>query len=141
MPDSLTRPASRSTSLATSSWPKRPTRSCARLTPCGQRAAPGVRWGPWRVRARGVARTGPVTVTTAGGTGASPAPFTVVLPPAISGFTPTHGQVGTDVTIGGVNLVADTGTTSVTFAGSGGTRLPALVETATATAVVAKVPN
>jgi RHS repeat-associated protein len=61
--------------------------------------------------------------------------------PSITSFTPSHGAVGTAVTITGADLKAATGTTSVTFAGNGGTRVPALVSSATATQVGTTVPN
>ncbi len=62
--------------------------------------------------------------------------------PSITGFTPSHGAVGTDVTITGASLTAATGSTSVTFAGSNnGPRVSALVTMASATAVHVTVPN
>jgi IPT/TIG domain len=68
------------------------------------------------------ATTGPITVTTPGGTATSASAFTVTTapPPAptISSFTPTSGPVGTKVTITGTNL---TGTTQVTFGGTSAT--------------------
>ena len=60
------------------------------------------------------ATTGPVSVTTAGGTAQSSGAFTVVPPPTIASFTPARGPVGTSVTISGTGL---TGATSVTFNG------------------------
>ena len=60
------------------------------------------------------ATTGPVSVTTAGGTAQSSGAFTVVLPPTIASFAPASGPVGTSVTISGTSL---TGATSVTFNG------------------------
>jgi hypothetical protein len=66
--------------------------------------------------------TGPVSLTTAGGsadsTALSPANFTVTVvstPPVINSFTPTSGGPGTVVTMNGANL---TGTNSVTFNGA-----------------------
>jgi hypothetical protein len=56
--------------------------------------------------------TGPMSVTTAGGTAISSSAFTVVSLPTITGFSPTSGSVGTSVTISGTNF---TGATSVTF--------------------------
>ena len=54
--------------------------------------------------------TGTFIVTTTAGTVASGSSFTVI--PQISGFTPTSGPVGTQVTISGSGFV---GATSVTF--------------------------
>jgi len=58
------------------------------------------------------ARTGKITVTTAGGTASSTTNFLVT--PQIKSFSPPSGPVGTVVTITGVSL---TQTTSVTFDG------------------------
>src|SRR6266478_3148615 len=58
---------------------------------------------------------GPIGVTTPGGTATSSSAFTVVLPPAITGFTPTSGPVGTSVTISGTSF---SGATAVTFNGA-----------------------
>ena len=58
------------------------------------------------------AATGPVSVTTPGGTATSSNNFTVVSPPTITGLSPTSGPLGTSVTINGTGL---TGATSVTF--------------------------
>jgi hypothetical protein len=63
------------------------------------------------------ATTGPIAVTTGGGTGTSSTSFTVTTsapPPVITGFTPTRGFPGTVVTISGNNF---TGATSVTLGG------------------------
>jgi hypothetical protein len=72
------------------------------------------------------ATSGPITVTTAAGTATSGATFTVIpcmytsesnashSVPAIKGFKPASGKVGTAVTIKGTSL---TGATKVTFAG------------------------
>ena len=57
------------------------------------------------------ATTGPIRVTTAGGTGSSLTNFTIAAP-TITSFTPTFGPVGTSVVITGTNL---TGATAVTF--------------------------
>ena len=64
------------------------------------------------------ATTGPIKVTTPGGTGASSTNFTVVPAPTITSFTPAFGPVGTQVKITGANF-SGTGftTTSVTFNG------------------------
>jgi uncharacterized repeat protein (TIGR03803 family) len=56
--------------------------------------------------------TGPVTVTTAGGTLTSNKTFAIT--PVISSFTPASGPVGTTVTIAGTGFV---GATQVTFGG------------------------
>ncbi|MBD2770197.1 IPT/TIG domain-containing protein [Hymenobacter sp. BT664] len=61
------------------------------------------------------ATSGPITVTTAAGTGVSVASFTVIPAPVISSFTPTIGPAGTAVVLTGNNF---TGTTQVTFNGT-----------------------
>jgi hypothetical protein len=63
------------------------------------------------------AATGPISVTTAGGTITSSASFTVTtpLPPTITALTPTRGPVGTIVQIQGAHF---TGATRVTFNGT-----------------------
>ena len=62
------------------------------------------------------ATTGPLSVTTGGGTATSASSFTVVIPaPTITGFTPAIGVVGSIVTISGTGF---TGATAVTFHGS-----------------------
>jgi uncharacterized repeat protein (TIGR03803 family) len=58
------------------------------------------------------AKTGKITVTTAGGSASSSSTFSVT--PTISSFTPSSGKVGTVVTITGTGL---TQTTKVTFGG------------------------
>ena len=58
------------------------------------------------------ASTGPIAVTTAGGTGTSATSFTV--PASISSFTPTSGPAGTTVTVAGNAL---TGASAVTVNG------------------------
>jgi len=60
------------------------------------------------------AATGPVSVTTSGGTATSSSSFTVLQPPTIASFTPTSGPQGTAVTINGTNLI---GATAVAFNG------------------------
>jgi IPT/TIG domain len=63
------------------------------------------------------ASTGPIAVTTPGGTASTaPSVFTVTPPPApmISSFSPTSGPVGTSVTITGTGF---TGATAVAFNG------------------------
>src|SRR4029079_993113 len=63
------------------------------------------------------ATTGPIGVTTSGGTATSAASFTVTVgaPPSISGFSPGSGGAGTSVTIHGANLAS---VTAVTFNGT-----------------------
>jgi len=60
------------------------------------------------------ATTGPISVTTPGGTATSSTDFTVTIPPppTITSFSPTSGPVGTSVTITGTNF---SGATSVKF--------------------------
>jgi hypothetical protein len=64
------------------------------------------------------AGTGPIRVTTPGGTAASSGHFTVIAAPTISSFTPATGGVGTTVVIIGTHL---TGTTAVSFSGTAST--------------------
>ena len=64
----------------------------------------------------GNATTGPIAVTTPGGTATSGTSFTVA--PRITSFTPTNGVIGTSVTINGANF---TGTSTVTFNGTAAT--------------------
>ena len=88
------------------------------------------------------AATGLITVQTQGGTATSATAFEIANnQPVIADFNPTHGEVGTEVTLTGSSLKADTGPTVVTFAGSNSTRLPALVTFVSATEVRALVPN
>ena len=86
--------------------------------------------------------TGAVTVQTAGGT-SNGVTFTVNTagPPTIAAFNPKTGPIGTLVTITGANLKVGTVDPAVTFAGAGGTRLPALVAFSSATEVRATAPN
>src|SRR5207302_540108 len=60
------------------------------------------------------ATTGPITVTTPGGTATSASSFTVINPPTITSFTPASGAVGNSVTVSGTNFA---GATAVTFNG------------------------
>jgi hypothetical protein len=78
------------------------------------------------------AGTGPISVTTPGGTAISSTIFTVVGAPTITGFTPSSGVIGASVTIDGTNL---TGATSLTFNGTSATIL-----TNTATEITTTVP-
>jgi hypothetical protein len=64
------------------------------------------------------ATTGPLSVTTPGGTATSSSAFKVVPPPTITSFAPTSGPVGTSVTISGTSF---TGATAVAFNGVGAT--------------------
>jgi hypothetical protein len=61
------------------------------------------------------ATTGPLSVTTSGGTATSTNNFIFIPAPTITSFTPTSGPVGTSVAISGANF---TGATAVTFNGS-----------------------
>jgi gliding motility-associated-like protein len=60
------------------------------------------------------ATTGPISVTTAGGTGISSSNFTVVAPPTVTSFTPSGGVAGAVITLTGTNF---TGATAVRFNG------------------------
>ncbi|MDB5261752.1 MAG: domain, repeat protein, partial [Adhaeribacter sp.] len=60
------------------------------------------------------ATTGPITITTSGGTVSSTTNFTVLLLPEITGISPDFGLVGEIITITGVNF---TGATDVSFNG------------------------
>jgi RHS repeat-associated protein len=88
------------------------------------------------------AASGRIRVQTEGGAADSATSFTVIVAsPVITGFTPSSGQVGSTVTLNGTNLRAETGATVVTFAGSGTSRLQALLTSVTPTSVQAVVPN
>ncbi|WP_374688578.1 IPT/TIG domain-containing protein, partial [Promineifilum sp.] len=81
------------------------------------------------------ATTGPIAVTTPGGTATSSTNFTVTIPaPTITGFTPASGPVGTSVAISGTNL---TGATSVKF---NGVSQPTFTVNAGGTQITAAVP-
>ncbi|WP_201979721.1 IPT/TIG domain-containing protein [Hymenobacter rubidus] len=77
------------------------------------------------------ASTGPITVTTLGGTATSATPFTVVGAPIITGFSPTSGLPGTSVNVTGTNLNGTTqlyfNNSSATFSGVTSTGLTAVV--------------
>jgi len=60
--------------------------------------------------------TGNVVVTV-GGQASNGLNFTVVIPPSITGLSPTSGPVGTSVTITGTNFGATQGTSTVSFNG------------------------
>lgn len=67
---------------------------------------------------------------------------TVTAPgPTILGFSPASAAVGATVTISGTALKAATGDTLVTFAGNGGTRIPAMVLAASATELRVTIPT
>jgi len=66
----------------------------------------------------GRSHSGPISVTTPGGTATSPSAFSVVKPPAISGFSPASGTAGTSVTISGTGF---SGATAVAFNGTSAT--------------------
>ncbi len=89
------------------------------------------------------AATGPVTVTTADGTAVSPSDFVLdqFPAPAIIDFAPKRGPVGTQVTLTGTHLKVNANDPMVTFAGTNDARLPALVNSASATEERAIVPN
>lgn len=76
------------------------------------------------------ATTGPITVTTAGGTGTSATPFGV--PPSITSFSPPTTGVGNTVTISGVRF---NGATAVAFNAAAATSFN-VVNDSTITAVV-----
>src|SRR5207302_8775989 len=61
------------------------------------------------------ASSGPISVTTPGGTTSSASSFTVVNPPTITSFAPSSGPAGTSVTISGTNFI---GATAVRFNGT-----------------------
>jgi RHS repeat-associated protein len=89
------------------------------------------------------AATGPLTVETEGGTATAPTDFVVNQAPApvITDFNPKRGTPGTQVTLTGSNLKVDANDPAVTFTGNNGTRVPALVNSASATEVRVTVPN
>ncbi|MBH8571319.1 hypothetical protein KB206_20675 [Microvirga sp. STS02] len=80
----------------------------------------------------GGASSGPISLTTPGGTTVSSSSFIVLAPPTITSFTPGNGPVGTSVTVTGTNLL---GCTSVLFNGS-----PASFSGVTNASLVATVP-
>src|SRR5262249_48138677 len=61
--------------------------------------------------------------------------------PVITDFTPKRGTPGTQVKLTGSNLKVDANDPAVTFAGNNGTRVPALVSSASASEVRVIVPN
>lgn len=78
------------------------------------------------------ATTGKIGVTTAAGTGLSPTSFTVNTVPAIGGFTPGSGGVGSSVVLTGTSF---TGATSVKLNG-----LPAAFTVSSPTQITTTVP-
>jgi RHS repeat-associated protein len=85
------------------------------------------------------AATGAVAVTTASGTATGPQPFTVETPaaPTVTGFTPTSGASGTEVTITGTGFDADPAGNVVLFNNAARAR----VTTATATKLTVLAPT
>lgn len=82
------------------------------------------------------ATTGPISVSTSGGSVTSSVPF--YLPPRLTTITPLTGTVGTSVTLTGTNF---TGVTSVTFAGTNSTTVSAPVTNLSATQMTVVVPT
>src|SRR5205807_3103866 len=82
------------------------------------------------------ATTGPITVTTRGGTATSATNFTVITqpPPTITGFSPSSGRAGDQITISGTNFI---NVSSVAFNGVPG----ASFSVSSSTAIVATVPT
>ncbi len=85
------------------------------------------------------ASTGPVTVTNGHGESATSAGvFTVTVPPSITSFTPSHGAIGSTVTItgshfSGTTAVAFNGTNATTFSVDSDTQITATVPAAATT--------
>lgn len=82
------------------------------------------------------ATTGPISVSTPGGSVTSSVPF--YLPPRLTSFTPATGTVGATVTLTGTNF---TGVSSVTFARANSTTVAAPVTSLTATQMTVVVPT
>jgi hypothetical protein len=83
------------------------------------------------------ATTGPIRVTTPGGTGSSLTNFTIAAP-TITSFTPTFGPVGTSVVITGNNFMGATAVTfnnvnATSFTVNSNTQITAVVPTGAAT--------
>ena len=80
------------------------------------------------------ATTGPITVTTPQGTATSAESFTVIVPlPSITGFSPSQGKAGTNVTITGQNFDPVPSNNQVRFNGVSGAVLSATSTTLIAT--------
>jgi hypothetical protein len=79
------------------------------------------------------ATTGPISVTTPGGTGSTSSSFAVIAPPTITGFSPTSGRAGRQVTITGTSFTdassVKLGTAPVKFTVNSATRITATVPT------------
>jgi hypothetical protein len=77
------------------------------------------------------ATTGPISVTTPGGTSSSSTSFTVIAPPKITNFSPNSGHAGQQVTITGTNFTGTTnvklGTTAAKFTTNSPTKITATV--------------
>lgn len=82
------------------------------------------------------ATTGPIIVSTPGGSVTSSVPF--YLPPRLTSFSPATGPVATTVTLTGTNF---TGVSSVTFAGPAATLITAPVTSVSATQMTVLVPT
>jgi len=82
------------------------------------------------------ATTGPIVVSTPGGSVTSSVPF--YLPPRLTGFAPAAGPVATAVTLTGTNFA---GVSSVTFAGRAATLITAPVSSVSATQMTVLVPT
>ncbi len=84
------------------------------------------------------ATTGPITVTTRGGTATSGSNFTVItaLPPTISGFSPAAGHLGSLVTVIGTNFDPAPSGNQVRLGG-----VLVTVQSATSTQLVVSVPT
>jgi IPT/TIG domain len=106
-----------------------PTGTAATITGSALADAPAVRFNGTDVQASGYtvnsvttitaivpagATSGPVSVTTPGGTAEGPSPFAVVPPPSVDMVSPASGAVGSTVTITGSGF---TGATDVRFNG------------------------
>lgn len=82
------------------------------------------------------ATSGKITVTTASKTAVSTKDFTVLQPPAITGFSPGSGLVGQEVTITGTNFSASPSANEIRFNGV----LVTEIVTASAVQLKVKVP-
>jgi Zn-dependent metalloprotease len=87
------------------------------------------------------ATSGPIGVTTPGGTATSATNFTVtIVPPVISSFTPTSGPAGTSVTITGQNFtgasVVSFNGTSASFTVNSATKITAIVPVGATTGTI-----